>query len=192
MSRIGRKPVEIPQGVTVEVTGHEVVVKGLKGTLSFHFENEIGVKVEGSQVKVEMVAETKRSMALWGLTRALIANMVKGVTEGFVKKLEMVGVGYRAKQVSPNEIVLTVGFSHSVTFKAPEEIKLEVVDNTHITVSGADRQLVGLVAANIRKIRKPEPYKGKGIRYEGEYVRKKAGKAGKVGSGATGGGGAAA
>jgi len=192
MSRIGRKPVDIPQGVTVEVTGHEVVVKGLKGNLSCHFENEIGVKVEGTQVKVEMLAETKRSMALWGLTRALIANMVKGVTEGFEKKLEMVGVGYRAKQVSPNEIVLTVGFSHPVTFNSPTEIKLEVVDNTHITVSGADKQLVGLVAANIRKIRKPEPYKGKGIRYAGEYVRKKAGKAGKVGSGAAGGGGAAA
>ena len=183
MSRIGRKPVEIPQGVIVEVNGNEVVVKGPKGTLSCTFEREIGVKVQGNIVNVAMVSETKRSMALWGLTRALIANMVIGVTEGFEKKLELVGVGYRAKSVSPTEIVLTVGFSHPVEFKAPEGITINVVDNTHITISGADKQLVGLVAAKIRKIRKPEPYKGKGIRYEGERVRRKAGKAGKVGAG---------
>lgn len=190
MSRIGRKPVEILQGVTVEVSGNEVMVKGPKGTLSCSFEKEIGVKVEGGQVKVGVVAETKRSMALWGLTRALIANMVKGVTEGFEKKLEMVGVGYRAKQISPSEISLTVGFSHPVEFKAYEGIEIQVVDNTHMTITGADKQLVGLVAAKIRKIRKPEPYKGKGIRYEGEYVRRKAGKAGKVGAGAGAGGAA--
>ncbi|MFH1898922.1 MAG: 50S ribosomal protein L6 [Patescibacteria group bacterium] len=184
MSRIGRKLIEIPQGVTVEVNGREVVVKGPKGPLTCKFEREIGVKVEENNVKVEVLGETKRSTALWGLTRALIANMVKGVTEGFEKKLELVGVGYRAKQVSPSEITLTVGFSHQVDFKAPEGIQLTLVDNTHITVTGADKQLVGMVAANIRKIRKPEPYKGKGIRYEGEVVRRKAGKAGKVGSGA--------
>lgn len=184
MSRIGRKLIEIPQGVTVEVNGREVVVKGPKGLLTCKFEREIGVKVEENKVKVEVLGETKRSTALWGLTRALIANMVKGVTEGFEKKLELVGVGYRAKQVSPSEITLTVGFSHQVDFKAPEGIQLTVVDNTHITITGADKQLVGMVAANIRKIRKPEPYKGKGIRYEGEVVRRKAGKAGKVGSGA--------
>jgi len=183
MSRIGRKPVEITQGVTVEVNEHEVVVKGPRGVLSCSFEREIGVKVEGNVVNVVVVSESKRSMALWGLTRALIANMVKGVVDGFEKKLELVGVGYRAKSVSPSEIVLTVGFSHPVEYKAPEGIVITVVDNTHITISGADKQLVGLVAAKIRKIRKPEPYKGKGIRYEGERVRRKAGKAGKVGTG---------
>jgi len=184
MSRIGRKKIEIPQGVSIEINGNNVVVEGPKGTLYCKFESEIGVKKEENTVKVEMLSTTKRSVALWGLTRALIANMVKGVTDGFEKKLELVGVGYRAKSVSPDEIVLTVGFSHPVTFKAEKGIKLDVIDSTHITVSGADKQLVGLMAANIRKIRKPEPYKGKGIRYEGEYVRRKAGKAGKVGTGA--------
>ena len=184
MSRIGRKLIEIPQGVTVEVNGRDVVVKGPKGSLTCKFESEIGVKVEENKIRVEILGVTKRSNAFWGLTRALIANMVKGVVGGFEKKLELVGVGYRAKQTSPSEIVLTVGFSHPVEFKAPEGIKLAVVDNTHITVTGADKQLVGLTAANIRKIKKPEPYKGKGIRYEGEVVRRKAGKAGKVVSGA--------
>jgi large subunit ribosomal protein L6 len=184
MSRIGRKLIEIPQEVTVEVNGRDIAVTGPKGTLSCKMEREIGVKIEEGKVKVEVLAETKRSTALWGLTRALIANMVKGVVEGFEKKLELVGVGYRAKQISPTEIVLTVGFSHPVEFKSPKEIQLTVIDTTHITVTGADKQVVGMVAANIRKVRKPEPYKGKGIRYEGEYVRRKAGKAGKVGSGA--------
>ena len=183
MSRIGRKPIEITQGVTVEVNGSEVVVKGPKGILKCSFEKEIGVKVEEGIVKVEVLHESKRSNAFWGLTRALIANMVKGVTDGFEKRLELVGVGYRVKSVSPNEVTLTVGFSHPVDFKAPEEIIITVVDNTHLTISGADKQLVGLIAAKIRKIKKPEPYKGKGIRYEGERVRRKAGKAGKVGSG---------
>ncbi|NMB91444.1 50S ribosomal protein L6 [candidate division WWE3 bacterium] len=183
MSRIGRKPIEITQGVTVEVNGGEVVVRGPKGVLTCGFEKEIGVKVKEGVVRVEVLHESKRSNALWGLTRALVANMIKGVTEGFEKKLELVGVGYRAKSVSPSEVVLTVGFSHPVEFKAPEGIVINVVDNTHLTVSGADKQLVGLVAAKIRKIKKPEPYKGKGIRYEGERVRRKAGKAGKVGSG---------
>ena len=128
MSRIGRLPIEIPQGVTVEITGNEVFVKGLKGELSFKFENEISVKKEENFVKVDMVEKSKRSPALWGLTRAMIANMVAGVTEGFEKKLELVGVGYRAKQVSPNEISLTVGFSHPVEFKSPDGVELKVVD----------------------------------------------------------------
>jgi large subunit ribosomal protein L6 len=183
MSRIGRKPIEITQGVTVEVNGNEVIVKGPNGTLTCSFEKEIAVKVNDGFVNVEVAHESKRSMALWGLTRALIANMVEGVTKGFEKKLELVGVGYRAKSVSPSEVSLTVGFSHPVEFKAMEGITITVVDNTHITINGADKQLVGLVAAKIRKIKKPEPYKGKGIRYEGERVRRKAGKAGKVGTG---------
>ncbi len=183
MSRIGKLPIEIPQGVTVEITGNEVFVKGPKGNLSFKFEREIGVKKNENIVTVEVVGKSKRSPALWGLTRAMIANMVKGVTEGFEKKLELVGVGYRAKQVSPNEISMTLGFSHIVEFKSPESVEIKVVDNTHMTISGIDKNLVGLTAANIRKIKKPEPYKGKGIRYEGEVVRRKPGKAGKVGSG---------
>jgi len=183
MSRVGKMPIEIPQGVTVEITGSEVFVKGPKGNLSFKFEDDVLVKIEDSFVKVEMVEKSKKSPAIWGTTRAMIANMIKGVTEGFEKKLELVGVGYRAKQVSPNDITLAVGFSHPVDFKAPQGVEFQVVDNTHITIFGIDKQLVGLTAAKIRKIRKPEPYKGKGIRYEGEVVRRKAGKAGKVGSG---------
>lgn len=183
MSRIGRLPVTIPQGVNVEISDNEVFVKGPKGNLSFKFRSDVVVKIEEGLVKVEMVGKSKESPAIWGLTRAMIANMIKGVTEGFEKKLELVGVGYRAKLISPSEITLTVGYSHPVEFKAPEGIEFKVDDNTHITVSGFDKQLVGLVSAKIRKIRKPEPYKGKGIRYEGEVVRRKAGKAGKVGSG---------
>ncbi len=183
MSRIGKMPIEIPQGVTVDINGNEIIVKGGKGTLSLRFEKDVTVKIEEGLVKVEMVGKSKKSPAMWGTTRALISNMIKGVSDGFEKKLELVGVGYRAKSVSPNEINLTVGFSHPVDYKAPEGVEFQVVDNTHITISGIDKNLVGLTAAKIRKIRKPEPYKGKGIRYEGEVVRRKAGKAGKVGSG---------
>ena len=184
MSRIGKKPIEIPQGVTVDITDKKVLVKGPKGDISFDFVEDIKVKKDGEIIYVEVVGKSKNAPALWGLTRAMIANLIEGVTEGFEKKLELVGVGYRAKQVSPNEISLTVGFSHPVEFKSPEGVEIKVEDNTHITVLGIDKHLVGLTAAKIRKIRKPEPYKGKGIRYEGEVVRRKAGKAGKIGSGA--------
>ncbi|MBW6441682.1 50S ribosomal protein L6 [Patescibacteria group bacterium] len=184
MSRIGKKPIEIPQGVTVDITDNNVFVKGPKGEISFDFEKDVEVKKDGDIINVEMVGKSKNAPALWGLTRAMISNLIEGVTEGFEKKLELVGVGYRAKQVSPNEISMTLGFSHPVEFKSPEGVEIKVEDNTHITVLGIDKHLVGLTAANIRKIRKPEPYKGKGIRYEGEVVRRKAGKAGKIGSGA--------
>lgn len=185
MSRIGKKPILIPEGVTVEITDGKVLVKGSKGDLSFEYKKDIvQVKSDGKEISVEVVRDTKESPALWGTTRARIANMVKGVTEGFEKKLELVGVGYRAKQVSNNEISMTLGFSHPVEFKAPEGIELKVEDNTHITVMGIDKSIVGLTASLIRKIRKPEPYKGKGIRYQGEVVRRKPGKAGKVGIGA--------
>lgn len=184
MSRIGKAPIEIPQGVTAEIADSVVVVTGPKGSMSFKFEKDVEVKKQDNFVNVEMVGKGKGAPAMWGMTRAMIANMVKGVTEGFEKRLELVGVGYRAKQVSPNEISLTVGYSHPVEFKSPEGVNIQVEDNTHIIVSGFDKHLVGLTAAKIRKIRKPEPYKGKGIKYEGEVIRRKAGKAGKVGTGA--------
>ena len=182
MSRIGKMPIEIPQGASVDITENTVVVKGPKGSLSFEFSHDVAVKKDDKFVYVEMVGKNKKSSALWGTTRATIANMIKGVTEKFEKKLELVGVGYRAKSVSPREISLTVGFSHPVEFRSPEWVELGVEDNTHITVSGSDKNLVGLIASKIRGIRKPEPYKGKGIRYQGEVVRKKAGKAGKIGT----------
>lgn len=182
MSRIGKKPIEIPEGVTVEITGDSVFVKGPKGDLSFNFSDVVEVKNDGKEIQVVLVKETKESSALWGTTRARIANMVKGVTEGFEKKLELVGVGYRAKQVSNNEISMTLGFSHPVEFKSPDGVEIKVEDNTHLTVMGIDKSMVGLTASLIRKIRKPEPYKGKGVRYEGEVVRRKPGKAGKVGA----------
>lgn len=184
MSRIGKTPIEIPEGVTVEISEGKVMVKGPKGELSFDFNDVVQVKSDGKEINVELVRNTKESSALWGTTRASIANMVQGVTEGFEKKLELVGVGYRAKQVSSNEISMTLGFSHPVEYKAPEGVEIKVEDNTHITVMGTDKSLVGLTAALIRKFRKPEPYKGKGIRYQDEVVRRKPGKAGKVGAGA--------
>ena len=184
MSKIGKKPIEIPEGVTVEITEGKVLVKGSKGELFFDFNDAIGVKSDGKEINVALVRKTKESPALWGTTRASIANMIQGVTEGFEKKLELVGVGYRVKQVSNNEISMTLGFSHPVEFKAPEGVEIKVEDNTHITVRGIDKSLVGLAAALIRKFRKPEPYKGKGIRYQDEIVRRKPGKAGKVGVGA--------
>lgn len=182
MSRIGKNPIEIPQEVSVEISGNKIIVKGPKGTLSFDFAPNIKVKKDEKFIYVEAVGKKKESSALWGTTRATIANMIKGVTENFEKELELVGVGYRVKSISPGEISITVGFSHPVELKAPEGIEFKVEDNTHIVVCGPDKQLVGLVASQIRKIRKPEPYKGKGIRYKDEVVRRKPGKAGKVGS----------
>ncbi|MFC1700081.1 50S ribosomal protein L6 [Patescibacteria group bacterium] len=186
MSRIGKAPIDIPEGVTVEISGTKVVVKGLKGELAQDIRHEIKVEVKDGQVLVSMEKDIKKAPAFWGLTRALIANMVKGVTEGFEKKLELVGVGYRVKQVSNDTIEMTLGFSHPVKYKAPEGVEIKVEDEKNITIMGANKQLVGLAAANIRKLRKPEPYKGKGVRYKGEVVKKKAGKAGKVGAGGVG------
>ena len=154
MSRIGKSPIQIPQGVAVEITGSEVSVKGPRGSMVFKFEKDVVVTKEDAVLKVEMVGKGKKSPAMWGTTRAIISNMVKGVTEGFEKRLELVGVGYRAKQVSPNEISLTVGYSHPVEFKSPEGVDLKVEDSTHIVISGFDKHLVGLTAAKIRKIRK--------------------------------------
>ena len=180
MSRIGKNPIEIPAGVTVTIKEGVVTVKGPKGQLTQEIVPEIEVAVADNKVVAAVKKETKNSSALWGLTRSLIANMVLGVTEGFEKKLQMIGVGYRVKKISDSKISMTVGFSHPVEFDAPEGIKLDVEGNDWITVSGIDKQLVGLTAAQIRKIKKPEPYKGKGIRYEGEIVKRKPGKAGRV------------
>ena len=179
MSRLGKKPIEISAGVSVIITGSHVDVKGPKGALMLDIRPEIKAVVKDNQVVVSVEKEVKESKAYWGLTRSLIANMVLGVTQGFEKKLELVGVGYRAK-TSVDGISLSVGYSHSVEFKTPVGIKLDIVDNQNITVSGADKQQVGAVAATIRKIRKPEPYKGKGIKYSDEIVRRKVGKSGKV------------
>lgn len=195
MSRIGQSPVSVPQGVTVEKTGSDLKVFGPKGSLSLKLTPEIKVEIEDNQVIVKRKNDQKKVKALHGLTRSLIANMISGVVEGWSKNLELVGVGFRA-QSNGDKITLNVGFSHPVEIAAPEGIFFEVFDNTggasgtKIKVSGFDKQLVGQVAANIRSVRPPDVYKGKGIRYEGEYVRKKLGKSGKVGVLGAGGSGA--
>lgn len=178
MSRIGKQPIEIPSGVDVEVDGSRVTVKGPRGSLEQTFHPEIRIVKDDGLVRVERPSDEGMHRALHGLTRTLIANMVEGVTKGFEKRLEIVGVGYRAV-LKGEDLELAVGFSHPVTVRRPEGIEFEVPAANRIVIRGNDKQAVGEVAANIRKIRKPEPYKGKGIRYEGEYVRKKAGKAAK-------------
>lgn len=178
MSRIGKMPVDMPSGVDVKVDGSQVTVKGSKGELSRQFNDRVSFSVEDGVITVIREDDTRESRALHGLSRALLANMVHGVSEGFTKVLEIQGVGYRAS-LKGSDIELLVGFSHSVDVKAPKGITFEVPEPTRIVVSGIDKEQVGQVAADIRKVRPPEPYKGKGIRYAGEYVRRKAGKAGK-------------
>lgn len=173
MNKIGKQPIEIPQGVTVTVDGSSVTVKGSKGELSRIFDPIVVISVEDNKAIVKVKSEEKAA-AIWGLSRVLLANMVVGVSEGFTKKLEFTGVGYKAV-VNGDTLELALGFSHPIKYKAPEGIKFEA-DKTSITVIGIDKQLVGQVAAEIRSFRKPEPYKGKGIRYEGEHIRRKAGK----------------
>ncbi len=180
MSRIGKLPVPIAKGVDVKVDGSTVHVKGPKGELSRTFPAGITFTVEDGKVVVSRPDDEKHSRALHGLSRSLLANMVAGVSEGFTKTLELQGVGYRATQAGA-KVNLAVGYSHPVEVAPPEGITLEVEGTSRVHVRGIDKELVGQVAANIRKIRKPEPYKGKGIRYLGEYVRRKAGKAGKAG-----------
>ena len=179
MSRIGRLPIDIPAEVTIEVAGQDVAVKGPKGELSLTVAHPIEVKIEEGQVVVTRPDDERASRSLHGLTRTLVNNMVVGVSDGFSRDLEIVGVGYRAMAQGPTRIELALGFSHPVHVDAPEGITFEVPSPTRITVRGANKELVGQVAANIRKIRKPEPYKGKGVRYAGERVLRKAGKAGK-------------
>jgi large subunit ribosomal protein L6 len=178
MSRIGKQPITIPEGVQVSVDGSRVEVKGPRGSLAQALHPDMLIVVEDGITRVQRPSEERLHRSLHGLTRTLVANMVEGVTKGFEKRLEIIGVGYRAA-LKDTGIELALGFSHPVNFAAPEGIEFEVPSPTRIVIRGSDKQLVGEVAAEIRKLRKPEPYKGKGIRYEGEYVRKKAGKAAK-------------
>ncbi len=178
MSRIGRQPIPVPSGVEVTLNGATVAVKGPKGTLSREVAEPIVVRQENGKLVVERPNDERHSRALHGLTRTLVQNMVTGVTDGFSKELEIVGVGYRAA-LSGQSLQLALGFSHGITVPAPEGITFEVPLPTRIIVRGSDKEQVGQVAANIRKLRKPEPYKGKGVRYLGERVQRKAGKAAK-------------
>jgi large subunit ribosomal protein L6 len=178
MSRIGKQPIAVPSGVEVQVDGVRVAVKGPRGQLERTMHPDMQIRLEDATVSVSRPSDERLHRSLHGLTRSLIANMVQGVTEGFEKRLEIVGVGYRAT-LKGNDLELALGFSHTVGVPAPDGIEFEVPAPNRIVVRGIDKELVGEVAANIRKLRKPEPYKGKGVRYEGEYVRKKAGKAAK-------------
>ncbi|MEW6725593.1 50S ribosomal protein L6 [Desulforudis sp. 1088] len=177
MSRIGKKPINIPQGVSVEISGNTVRVKGPKGELTREFPPRMQIALVDGQLVVNRPSDEDEDRAQHGLTRALLAGMVEGAANGFSKTLELVGVGYRAQKQGQN-VVISIGYSHPVEFAPPPGIELEVPAPTKIVVKGADREQVGMVAANIRKIRAPEPYKGKGIKYEGERIRRKAGKAG--------------
>lgn len=178
MSRIGKKPVQIPAGVTVTVEGSHVSVKGPKGELDRTFSELVTISQEGEEILVTRNDESTESNAQQGLTRTLISNMVEGVSKGFEKKLELTGVGYRAA-LKGKDLDLSLGYSHPVIYVAPEGISFEVPDNTHITVKGISKEQVGRVAAEVRSKRPPEPYKGKGIHYEGEHIRRKLGKAAK-------------
>jgi large subunit ribosomal protein L6 len=177
MSRIGRKPLPVPKGVEVLLAGQAVTVKGPKGSLTQQVHPEMKVRLDNGAVLVERPSDARQHRALHGLTRALLANMVLGVTQGYFKRLELHGVGYKA-EANPKGVKLVVGLSHPVDFPAPPGIKISVENNTQLRVDGIDKALVGQVAAELRKVRPPEPYKGKGIRYVGEHVRRKAGKTG--------------
>ena len=178
MSRIGKQPVEIPAGVEVQVEGNKITAKGSAGTESVVIRPEIKVEREGNTIVLTRVNDDRKSRALHGLSRTLVSNVVNGVKTPFVKKLEIIGVGYRAN-MQGKDINLQLGYSHPILVEAPEGIKIEVEANTKITISGSNKQKVGDIAALIRSKRPPEPYKGKGVRYENEYVARKAGKAGK-------------
>ena len=181
MSRIGKQPVPIPDGVQVDIDGSSVTVKGPKGELSQHFNPDLTIELDDGQIVVTRPTDQRHHRSLHGLTRALINNMVVGVSEGYQKVLEIIGTGYRAEMQGQN-LKLELGFSHSVEVEPPEGIVFQVEERgKQIIVSGFDKQAVGQIAADIRKLRPPEPYKGKGVRYQGEYVRQKAGKAGKIG-----------
>jgi large subunit ribosomal protein L6 len=177
MSRIGKKPIDVPAGVTVTVDGRHVTVKGPRGTLSRSLPPIVTVKVEGAVVNVTRPNDETASKAMHGLTRTLVANMVDGVTKGFQKNLEIIGVGYKAEN-KPYGLLMSLGYSHQIEVKAPEGIKLNAPTPTSVVIDGANKEVVGQVAAEIRSLRPPEPYKGKGVKYQGEVVRRKAGKAG--------------
>jgi len=181
MSRVGQTPIPVPSAVDVSISPGAIQVKGSKGELNRNLPEGISVEQVGGELLVSRASETRELRALHGLARSLIANMIQGVTEGYEKRLEIQGVGYRASKQG-NALELAVGFSHTVRKDAPPGIEFEVPAPTRITVRGIDKELVGQIAAEIRRVRKPEPYKGKGIRYEGEHVRRKAGKAAKAGA----------
>ncbi len=175
MSRIGKKPIELPGGVSATLSGQTIEVKGPKGTRSFNATDDVQITIDGQTVSVKPRGTSKRARQQWGMTRTQIENLVTGVTEGFKKDLEIQGVGYRA-QVQGRTLKMALGYSHDVEFEIPEGIDIVCAKPTEIAVSGIDQQVVGQVAANIREWRKPEPYKGKGIRYKGEYIFRKEGK----------------
>jgi large subunit ribosomal protein L6 len=175
MSRIGKLPISSPNGVTFNVSGQDVVVKGPKGELSFRAPDDIAVSLEDGQIQVKPRHDTPRARAMWGMVRAIVANNVKGVSQGFEKTLELHGVGYRAAMQGA-KLQLQLGFSHDVIFTPPPGVKIEVGKPTEIKLSGVDPQVVGQAAAEIRKFRPPEPYKAKGVRYTGEFIRRKEGK----------------
>ena len=178
MSRIGNKPIEIPSGVTVTIDNNTVTVKGPKGELTRTFHPDLTITQEEKVITVTRPSDSKEHRMIHGTTRSLLANMIEGVSKGFEKSLELIGVGYRA-QKQGKKLVLSVGYSHPVEFEQDEDIEFDVPSNTKIVVKGIDKEKVGKMAANIRAVRPPEPYKGKGIRYEGEHVRRKEGKTGK-------------
>jgi large subunit ribosomal protein L6 len=179
MSRIGRAPITVPSGVEVSIDGRQVKVTGPKGALDLEVGGEITVRRDGEEIVVERPNDERRNRAMHGLTRSLVNNMVLGVSEGFAKELQIIGIGYRCIAKGTDSLELQLGFSHSIHVKAPAGISFDVPEPTRIIVSGPDKQVVGQVAADIRALRKPEPYKGKGVRYLGEYVARKAGKAAK-------------
>lgn len=175
MSRIGKKPVDLPSGVTASVSGQTITVKGAKGERTFTASDDVTLTVEENQVKVEPRGKSKRARQQWGMSRTMVANLVTGVTDGFKKELEINGVGYRA-QMQGNTLKLSLGYSHDVNFEVPAGVTVTAPKPTEIVIEGSDQQLVGQVAANIREWRKPEPYKGKGIKYKDEYIFRKEGK----------------
>jgi large subunit ribosomal protein L6 len=179
MSRVGKAPITIPSGVEVSLGDGQVTVTGPKGTLTQDVPGDITLREEDGSIVVERPDDTRQNRSLHGLVRALVANMVEGVTNEFTKELEIIGVGYRVTNNTPSSLELALGYSHPVRYAAPDGVSFEVPSPTSIVVRGIDKQQVGQVAAEIRKFRKPEPYKGKGVRYKGEYVIRKAGKAGK-------------
>ena len=182
MSRIGKLPITVPSGVDVTLTGSHMSVKGARGTLQRSLSPQMQIAVDGGVITVTRPSDTTLHRAQHGLTRTLIANMVEGVSKGFTRELELVGVGYRASKQG-NDVVLTLGYSHPIRYAPPEGITIEVPTPTQISITGADKEVVGQVAAKIRSFRKPEPYKGKGVLYRGERLRRKAGKSGKAGKG---------
>ena len=177
MSRIGKRPIPVPAGVTVAINGSTVSVKGPKGELSRALPTDIVIKQEGADLVVSRPSDEERHKALHGLSRTLVANMVEGVTKGFQKTLEITGVGYKAEP-KPYGALLSLGFSHQIEYKAPAGVKISAPNPTTVVIDGSSKELVGQVAAEIRSLRKPEPYKGKGVKYQGEVIRRKAGKAG--------------